>query len=84
MNSGSRGYRAFRLRKNLPAGMHEIRRSNLLYRRNPFTKFQFLNEQEREKIIRAGEDREYKTEYEKMTERGIRFIPYFLRNIRNS
>ena len=39
--------------------------------------FEFLNEQEREKIIRAGEDREYKTEYEKMTERGIRFIPYF-------
>ena len=39
--------------------------------------FEFLNEQERERIIRAGEDQEYKTEYEKMTERGIRFIPYF-------
>ena len=39
--------------------------------------FEFLNEQECERIIRAGEDREYKTEYEKMTERGIRFIPYF-------
>ena len=41
--------------------------------------FEFLNERECERIILAGKDREYKTEYEKMTERGIRFIPYFSR-----
>lgn len=39
--------------------------------------FEFLNERECDRIIRAGKDREYKTEYEKMTERGIRFVPYF-------
>ena len=46
--------------------------------------FEFLNEQERERIIRAGEDQEYKTEYEKMTNGGSGLSRTFLRNIRNS
>lgn len=40
-------------------------------------KIQFLNERECNKIIQAGKDREYKAEYEKMSDREIRFIPYF-------
>ena len=39
--------------------------------------FEFLNEQECSRIIQAGKDREYKADYGRMTERGIRFIPYF-------
>ena len=40
-------------------------------------KFEFLNERERNRIIQAQKIRDFGSQYQKMTERGIRFIPYF-------
>ena len=39
--------------------------------------FEFLNERERNRIIQAQKIRDFGSQYQKMTERGIRFIPYF-------
>ena len=39
--------------------------------------FKFLNESERDKIIQAKREKELEESYEKMCEKGIRFIPYF-------
>ncbi len=41
------------------------------------SKIQFLTEAERNTILQAKKDRGYAGEYEKMKEKGIRFIPYF-------
>ncbi|HJC74526.1 MAG TPA: DNA-processing protein DprA [Candidatus Mediterraneibacter faecavium] len=39
--------------------------------------FEFLNEKDRNKIMQAQKNSCFRTDYEKMKEKGIRFVPYF-------
>ena len=39
--------------------------------------FGFLNDNECNKIMQAGKNRQFQSDYEKMVEKGIRFVPYF-------
>ena len=40
-------------------------------------KYMFLNENDRNKIMQAQKNKSFREEYEKMLEKGIRFIPYY-------
>ncbi len=40
-------------------------------------KFRFLNENECDKIMQAGKNRQFQADYEKMIEQDIRFVPFF-------
>ena len=40
-------------------------------------RFEFLNENDRNKIMQAQENSDFRTDYKRMCEKNIRFVPYF-------
>ena len=78
MNSGWRAYREVAAYKRIR--LREcMKTAKAIYyiEETQLRQFEFLNEKDRNKIMQAQKNSCFRTDYEKMKEKGIRFVPYF-------